>query len=67
MEKYRMKPLLLPTNDFVFKKVFAENTDLLASLLAATLDVPESEMESRDVIMPIYAAKTLTTRTAFST
>ena len=40
------KKLLLPTNDFVFKKVFAENTDLLASLLAAALNLPEHELQS---------------------
>ena len=40
------KSLLLPTNDFVFKKVFAENTDLLGNLLSAALDVPEESMES---------------------
>lgn len=42
--------LLLPTNDFVFKKVFAENTDLLGNLLAAALNVPEEELQSVVVI-----------------
>lgn len=46
----KQNTLLLPTNDFVFKKVFAENPDLLASLLAAALDMPESELESLEVI-----------------
>ncbi len=46
----QQKALLLPTNDFVFKKVFAENPDLLASLVAAALDVPENELESLEVI-----------------
>lgn len=38
--------LLLPTNDFVFKKVFSENIDLLGSLLAAALGLPEEELQS---------------------
>lgn len=46
----QMNSLLLPTNDFVFKKVFAENPDLLASLLSAALEMPESEFETIEII-----------------
>lgn len=54
------KPLLLPTNDFVFKKVFAENTDLLASLLSAALDMPEDELQSIEVIDAHLRPETIT-------
>lgn len=52
--------LLLPTNDFVFKKVFAEHPDLLASLLAAALDLPESDLESLEVLDAHLRRETLT-------
>lgn len=45
------KPLL-PTNDFVFKKVFAENVMVLEDFLKAVLDLPEEEYKSLTVANP---------------
>ncbi len=36
--------LFLSSNDFVFKKAFAEDHDLWASLLSAARDMPECDL-----------------------
>jgi len=45
------KPLS-PTNDFVFKKVFAENLTVLADFLQAVLDLPPEEYRGLAVVDP---------------
>ncbi|MDR2124444.1 MAG: Rpn family recombination-promoting nuclease/putative transposase, partial [Desulfovibrio sp.] len=46
------KTLLSPKNDFVFHKLFAENTRILISLLQAVLDLPVEEYEYIQVVDP---------------
>ena len=47
----RKKPLL-PTNDFVFKKVFGENMTVLGDFLKAVLDLPIDEYQGLIVVDP---------------
>jgi len=47
----QLKPLS-PTNDFVFKKVFGSNLEVLKDFLKAVLDLPAEEYESLEVIDP---------------
>ncbi|GHU06103.1 hypothetical protein FACS1894158_11490 [Betaproteobacteria bacterium] len=44
--------LLLPTNDFVFKKIFGENTEVLSDFLQAVLDLPAEEYQGLTVVDP---------------
>jgi len=46
-----LKPLL-PTNDFVFKKVFSDNKLILEDFLKAVLDLPAAEYKDLAVIDP---------------
>ncbi len=46
-----LKPLS-PTNDFVFKKVFGENLNILRDFLGAVLDLPLEEYKDLTVIDP---------------
>jgi predicted transposase/invertase (TIGR01784 family) len=46
-----MKPLL-PTNDFVFKKVFGENRRILEDFLKSVLDLPPDEFKGLTVMNP---------------
>ena len=49
------KPLLSPTNDYVFKRVFGENLPVLADFLQAVLDQPVTVDDIR-VLNPSFAA-----------
>ena len=49
------KPLLSPTNDYVFKRVFGEHLPVLADLLQAVLDQPVTVEDIR-VLNPSFAA-----------
>ena len=43
---------LSPTNDFVFKKVFGENQEVLQDFLKAVLDLPADEYKDLTVVEP---------------
>ena len=43
---------LSPTNDFVFKKVFGENTAVLSDFLMSVLDLPAEEYQGVNVVDP---------------
>ncbi len=43
---------LLPTNDFVFRKIFSENLTVLQSFLSAVLDLPVDEYKDLTVVDP---------------
>jgi predicted transposase/invertase (TIGR01784 family) len=44
--------LLLPTNDFVFKKIFGESSFILSNFLQAILDLPDEEYKGLTVDNP---------------
>jgi predicted transposase/invertase (TIGR01784 family) len=46
------KAPLSPKNDFVFKKVFAEHTPVLADFLKAVLDLPADEYQGLEILDP---------------
>ncbi|MDR2893741.1 MAG: Rpn family recombination-promoting nuclease/putative transposase [Deltaproteobacteria bacterium] len=46
-----LKPLS-PTNDFVFKKIFGENLNILRDFLGAVLDLPTEEYKDLTVLDP---------------
>jgi predicted transposase/invertase (TIGR01784 family) len=46
------KEPLSPKNDFVFKKVFGENTPVLTDFLKAVLDLPDDEYQRIEVLDP---------------
>ena len=43
---------LLPTNDFIFKKIFGGNLSILQDFLKAVLDLPPEEYKELEVLDP---------------
>jgi predicted transposase/invertase (TIGR01784 family) len=46
------RKFLSPTNDFVFKNIFADNRDILGDFLKAVLDLPDEEYQGLTVVDP---------------
>ena len=46
------RKLLSLKNDYVFRKVFGNNEDIMADFLSAVLDIPEDEFEELKIVDP---------------